>query len=211
MRSLCSPTSSIWNSKTCFLIGAYQSKWLFILCFPTDFQQMLVNDCTWHRLLKRNLRKGWRSMCVNVTIVCMCVFCSGFQNEFVILPVAFCVICTFVVLCLLNLFHVWILCCLSRSQVFNLHGVVGEEVKAMEVLRGCPAWLVPAGQGGDGWDRTGGYPRPVVFVSVQIPNENEDVYWRIYSVKWKGKERSLLRVTQQIWVDVKERSQDHQA
>lgn len=74
MRALCIPTSSIWNSKTCFLIGAYQSKWLFILCFSADFQQTLVNDCTWHTLLKRNLRKGWRSMCVNVTIVCMCVF-----------------------------------------------------------------------------------------------------------------------------------------
>lgn len=79
--------------------------------------------------------------CVLMWLLFVCV-CSGFQNEFVILPVAFCVICTFVVLCLLNFFHVWILCYLSRSQVFNLHGVVGEEVKG----NGGIVWLPsPAG------------------------------------------------------------------
>lgn len=178
MRAFCSPTSFIWNSKARFLIGAYQSKWLLILCFPTDFQQMLVNDCTWHKQLKEKPQKRLKKHFVLMLLLFVCV-CSGFQNEFVFPQVAFSVICTCMVLCPLNIFRVWILCCLSRSQAFNLHVVVGEEVKAVEVLRGCPDLLVPAGQGGDVWDRTGGDPRPVVFGSVQIPNDKEEAHWRI--------------------------------
>ena len=43
--------------------------------------------------------------------------------------------------------------------------------------------LVPAGQGGGGWDGTGGYSGPVVLGSAQIPDDRQEVQWGIYGLK----------------------------
>lgn len=89
----------------------------------------------------------------------------------------FCMLYICVLSYLLDFFHTWILCCLSRSQVYNPGGVVGEATEGLPSPAGTCRW------GGGGWGGTGGYSGPVLLGSAQIPDNRQAAHWGIYSLK----------------------------